>query len=133
MRSRLSAAFLLALAGAISVSCGGIVDPSANQTQTFSGTLQPTANSQQKFSSGSGEISVKVGTLTPAAAQFIGIQWVQQAGDGSCTGGLFGNQVTPANTTAISSRINSGNYCIVIYDPVGYSQPVTYSVTLSHP
>ena len=40
MRVRCAAAALV-LAGALTVSCGGIVDPSKNQMETFSGTLNP--------------------------------------------------------------------------------------------
>src|SRR5476651_251269 len=105
---RFSAALVLALAGAISISCGGIVDPSQNQSQTFTGQVQPGGSSAQKFSSPkTGEIAVKVGTLTPASTQFIGVEWVQ-AGDGSCNGAqLFNNQFGFANTTPISTQITS--------------------------
>ena len=50
MRLRLSAALALALAGAISISCGGIVDPSQNQVESFSGTVPVGGNVQHKFS-----------------------------------------------------------------------------------
>ena len=133
MRFRFSAALVLALAGAISISCGGIVDPSQNQTETFSGTVQPGGFSVQHFSSSkTGEISVKMLTLTPAAVPAIGVQWVG-AGDGSCNGTLFGAQVTPANTTAISTQILSGNYCLVMYDALGQTVAANYTVTVSHP
>ncbi len=135
MPLRFPAALLLALAGAITIiGCGGIVDPSQNQIQTITGVLQPGGRFDQKFSSQSGEISVKVGSLTPASTPYIGVLWVQQAGDGSCTGNVFGNnQFVPGNTTAISASITSGNYCVSVYDPFGYPQPVSYSFTLSHP
>jgi hypothetical protein len=134
MPLRVSAAFLLALAGAISISCGGIVDPSQNQVETFNGTVLPAGAKAKAFSSSkTGEIAVKVVTLTPASQPYIGIQWVQ--GDGTnCNGGLLQvNQFATAGTTAIAGQIVSGQYCIIAYDSVGLSQTSTFSITISHP
>jgi hypothetical protein len=134
MTVRLSAALLLACAGALSISCGGIVDPSQNTVDPFSGTVQPGQARAHAFSSKTGEIQVKVLTLTPASQPFIGVQWVQGAGDQTCNGGLLQvNQFATANSTAISGQIQSGNYCIIMYDSVGLTQPENYSITVSHP
>jgi hypothetical protein len=132
---KLPAALVLALAGAVSISCGGIVDPSQNTIEPFSGTVQPGSASAHKFSaSKTGEIAIKVLTLSPVSSAFIGVQWVQRSSDGNCTGGLLqNNQFATANLTAVSGQIISGNYCVVMYDPVGYSQPENYSITVSHP
>jgi hypothetical protein len=133
MRFRVPAAFILALAGAISISCGGIVDPSQNQNETFSGTVAPGGFSTQKFSaSKTGEITIKVGTLTPAAVPVVYVQWVG-AGDGSCNGGLFQAGLGTANTTAISGQIVSGNYCVVLSDYIGQTVTASYTITVSHP
>ena len=134
MSFRSSAAFLLALASAFTFGCGGITDPSQNTVEPFSGTVQPGSARAHWFSSNSGEIQVKVGTLTPASQPVIGVQWVQGANDRSCNGGLLQvNQFATANTTAISGQITSGPYCIIMYDSVGFTQPENYSITISHP
>lgn len=135
MHFRLSAAFVLALAGAASISCGGITDPSQNTVVPFSGTVQPGQARAHWFSSSkTGEIQVKVLTLTPASQPVIGVQWVQGANDQTCNGGLLqDNRFATANTTAISGQIVSGAYCIIMYDSVGLTLPATYSITVSHP
>ena len=135
MPLRVPAAFVLALAGALSVSCGGIVDPSQNQIETFAGTVQPAGARAHPFkASKSGELAIKVVSLTPASSPVIGMQWVQGSGDGNCSGGLLQvNQFATANITAISGQIISGNYCVVMYDSIGLTQPVNYSITVSHP
>jgi hypothetical protein len=134
MRFRLSAAFALALAGAITISCGGIVDPSQNVVEPFSGTLAVGGNIQLKMTaSKTGELSVKIGSLTPASTAFIGVLWVDQASDGTCTGQTRGSNQVGANVTAISSQVQQGRFCIVLFDPGIYTQPETYSVTVSHP
>jgi hypothetical protein len=132
MRSRVSAAFVLALAGAVSISCGGIVDPSQNQVQTFSGTVAPGGNSVNKFSSQNGEIQVKMLTITPAAVQALGMQWVG-SGDGSCNGQLWQSTIAASNTTGISAQIQSGSYCLIVYDYIGQTVTANYSLTISHP
>ena len=131
---RSSAAFLLALAGALTISCGGIVDPSQNQVDTFNDTVQPGSARAKAFSSSkTGEIQVKVVSLTPASQPVIGIQWVQASGN-NCNGGFLQvNQFATAGTTAISGQIISGDYCIIAYDSVGLTQPSTFSITISHP
>jgi hypothetical protein len=133
MRFRLSAAFVLALAGAVSISCGGIVDPSQNQVETFSGTVPPNGGSVQKFSAAkTGEITVKMVTLTPAAVPAVFVQWVG-AGDGSCNGQLFGNGIGQANATVISTQVLSGAYCLVLSNYVVQTVTANYSLTVSHP
>jgi hypothetical protein len=135
MPCRFSVAFLLALAGAVSISCGGIVDPSKNTIESFSGTVQPGGAFAHRFSaSKTGELAIKVLTLSPVSSAFIGVQWVQGSSDGNCNGGLLQtNQFATANLTAVSGQIISGAYCVVMFDPVGYTQPENYSITVSHP
>jgi len=133
MRSRVSAALVLALAGAITISCGGIVDPSQNTVEPFSGTVVPGGVSLVKFNAGkTGEIQVKMGTITPAAVQALGIQWVG-SGDGSCNGQLWQSTIATSNATAISTQIQSGSYCLIVYDYLGQTVAANYSLTVSHP
>ena len=133
MRFRLSAALTLALAGAFTISCGGIVDPSQNTVEPFSGTVVPGGVSLVKFNAGkTGEIQVKMGTITPAAVQALGIQWVG-SGDGSCNGQLWQSTIATSNATAISTQIQSGSYCLIVYDYLGQTVAANYSLTVSHP
>ena len=134
MRLRVSASLVLAIAGAVSISCGGITDPSQNTMTPISGTIAPGQARQHSFSaSQTGEIQVKLLTLTPASVPYLGMQWVQGASDGSCTGNQLQVNLAPANTTAISAQIVSGNYCIIVYDPGNLTQTASYTGTISHP
>jgi hypothetical protein len=134
---RVSAAAVLAVAGLISISCGGITDPSKNTVDTFSGTLtvggQPGVH---PFSSSkNGEIAVKVTALAPVSNTYVGLIWLQAQSDGNCSGNVITLQQTLAqlNFTAISNVISSGRYCLVVYDAVGFTATETYTVTVSHP
>jgi len=136
---RVPAAAVLAVAGliSISISCGGITDPSKNTVDTFSGTLtvggQPGVH---PFSSSkTGEIAVKVTALSPISNTYVGLIWLQAQSDGNCAGNVITLQqaLGQLNFTAISNVISSGRYCLVVYDAVGFTANETYTVTVSHP
>jgi hypothetical protein len=135
MGSRFRAAFVLAVAGALSVSCGGIVDPSKNQVDTVSGTIAVGGRGPaHPFSSPkTGEISVKITALAPSSGTLVGMLWAQSSSAGACDGQLLFNTVAQLNVPAISNQILSGNYCIQLYDAGYFSVAQTYTVTISHP
>ena len=134
---RVSAAALLAVAGLVAASCGGITDPSKNTVENFSGTLAVGGNAAHPFSaSKSGEISVKVSALAPTANAFVGLIWAQAASDGSCSanvGILQQNNFAQLNVPAISGAIISGKYCMIVYDVGAFTAPQTYTLAVSHP
>lgn len=134
MRLRFSAALVLGLAGAISIGCS-IAGPDQNTVQPFSGTVPVGGNASHKFSaSKTGELSIKVVSLSPASSAIIGVLWVQASSDGNCNGNLLqNNQFATANSTPIVAQIISGNYCVIMYDSIGLTVPVNYSITVSHP
>jgi hypothetical protein len=133
MRLRLSAALLFALAGALGIGCNGITDPSQNTVETFSGSVPPGQGSVNHFSaSKTGEIQIKIATLTPASVPAVYVQWLGN-GDGSCNGGVFQAGIGSVATTAISGQITSGSYCVAVSDYVGQTVTANYTVTVSHP
>src|SRR5258706_7930413 len=139
MQLRFCAAVIIA-AAVLAAGCGGIVDPSQNKTDTFTGTIPVGGQSQAwGFSAGkTGEISVKVTALTPSSSNtFVGVAWTGRASDGTCTGQLgqlFGqNNFAQVNLPAISTQILSGSYCLLLYDVSSFTTTETYTVTVSHP
>ena len=135
MGSRFRAALVLAVAGALSVNCGGIVDPSKNQVDTFSGTIAVGGRGPgHPFSSPkTGEISVKITALSPSSGTLVGMVWAQASGPGACDGQPLQNTLAQLNVPAISNQILSGNYCIQLYDAGYFGVAQTYTVTVSHP
>ena len=135
MRSRFRAALVLAVAGALSVSCGGIVDPSQNKVEPFSGTiaLQGRGPVHPFSASKTGEISVKITALSPSSGTLVGMLWAQASGPGACDGQLLFNSIAQLNIPAISNQILKGDYCIQLYDAGYFSTAQTYTVTVSHP
>lgn len=133
MRARCAAA--IAVAGLITMSCGGIVGPSQNQVETFSGTIAPGGQSAHAFTAAKGgELTVKITALSPITQTYIGVAWTQAASDGSCGGVLYSTNFAQLNVPAISgANIISGKYCVVVYDIGAFAVPETYTVSVSHP
>ena len=139
MSARFSAAVVLAIAGELSISCGGIVDPASNKVEPFSGTITPgtgIAKYHPFSSSKTGEISVKFTALSPSSSVFMGVVWAQDPSGGSCTGNLGRlqqNNFAQLNLPAISNQIISGKYCIGVYESSQLSAPENYTISVSHP
>ena len=105
MRSRLVAAALTA--ALVAAGCGGIVDPSKNVTETFSGTIpvQGTSSCCGFSTSKSGEFTIKVTSLSPTGGAFFGTVMAYAASDGSCVGSLQPiqqNSFSTVNTPSLS-------------------------------
>jgi hypothetical protein len=135
MRVRFAVA--LAIAGILTISCGGVVDPSMNVTVTFSGSVAPGGTDTPKaFSvSGTGEFTVKITALSPSNNVVLGINVYQGSPSGTnCTGGVFNQaQFATLNVLAMDSQIFKGDYCVLVYDPGVLRGTVTYTLSISHP
>jgi hypothetical protein len=131
---RVPAAALLAAAGLVTISCGGITDPSKNQVETFPGTLAVGGIAQHPFTaSKTGEISVKITALAPSSNTVVGLWWVQATNDGTCTQNTYQQTVAHLNVPAIAGPIVAGKYCIIVYDVGTFTAPQTYTLSVSHP
>jgi hypothetical protein len=141
MRLRFGAAACLAVALALAVAaCGGIVDPSQNTTDTFTGTIPRGGQGPAHGFSASktGEIQVKITQLSPSTSNtFVGVLWTGRASDGTCVGNLgaiFGqNSLAQVGLPAISTQILQGGYCLLLYDVGTFTANENYTVTVSHP
>ena len=140
MTLRLRAAALLVAATLGAGACGGIVDPSQNQTETFSGTIPVRGQGLAHGFSASrtGEIQVKVTALTPSTSNtLVGVLWTGRNSSGTCEnslGAVFGqNNFAQVGLPAISTQILSGGYCLVLYDVGSFATTESYTVTVSHP
>ena len=120
--------------------CGGITDPSSNQTETFTGTIAVGGQGPAHgfSSSKTGEIQVKITTLTPSTSNtFVGVLWTGRNSSGTCAGSLgavFGQtNFAQVGLPAISTQILSGGYCLLLYDVGTFTTTENYTVTVSHP
>jgi hypothetical protein len=136
---RAFAAAALATAALVTFGCGGVVDPSKNVTDTFTGTIpvQGTAIPGHFFStSKSGEFTVKVTSMQPNPTLFFGTILAQGPNDGNCVGNLpilQQNSFGTVNTPLLTGAIIPGRYCVFLFDIGTFSAPQTYTLTVSHP
>jgi hypothetical protein len=111
--------------------CGGVIDPSENTVEPFSGTLQPLGTNGHPFRvDKNGEIDIKITACSnpDALLQLI-------YGIGNCA------TLTPLNAgyrqlnqVGVGGVVSRGDHCVVITDSLGIlRQPVTYTITVSHP
>jgi len=127
----------LALAAIVSA-CGGVVDPSQNQTETFNGTIQPGSGNYggPHFVNitKSGEITVTVTSLTPTvpSGTFFIVGFGQSA-SGQCSINIQANQFAIVGTAAVSGPISPGSYCVVIADEGFFTVAEDYTLKVSHP
>ena len=133
MRTFSVAALALTAAAFLTISCGGIVDPSKNQMQEFSGTVTPQGFTSHSFSvNKTGEISVKITALAPLNNVPLGILWAQADSTGACVA-VIQSGVGNLGVPAISGQIFSGNYCVLVYDLGILTEAETYTIVVSHP
>jgi hypothetical protein len=135
MRFRFAVA--LGIAALLSVSCGGVVSPSNNVSETFSGTLEPPPSTNnivvKTFSTTkSGEYNVTITALAPTTNLFLGIIYGQAQSNGQC-GIIQQNNFATLNTTALAGAITPGTWCVAIYDPGTLTAAATFTVTIKHP
>ena len=128
---------VLIVAALVTVSCGGVVDPSQNVTSTFSGTLEPypSANSSKLFTfttSKSGEFSVKITALAPNTNVFLDTLYGQSVSADSCSP-FQDNQFSVLNTTSLSGAITPGTWCVVIRDIGRLTANEDFTLGVAHP
>ena len=138
MRARCSGAIALAVAGLLTVSCGGIIDPSTNQVDTFSGVVAKGGISSPGFVftvGKTGEFTVKITALAPSSSIFVGVLYNQALSDGSCSAAsqLQVNNNVLLNAPALGGQIFGGRYCVFVFDPGTFTAAETFTATVSHP
>jgi len=133
MRFLSASVLALIAAGLLTISCGGIVDPSKNQMESFDGTVAPQGFSSHPFKTDrTGEISIKLTALAPLNNVPLGIIWAQADSNGNCVS-VIQSSVANLGLPAISGQIFSGNYCVLVYDLGILTASETYTVVVSHP
>ena len=132
MRARFAPASALALAGLLTMSCGGVTSPSQNQQETFSGTLQIGGAARFPVNvANTGEFSVKITALSPTATAFVGTLWAQGS---NCELGIQQNNFSTLNSPAlVGAVLQKGAHCVAIFDVGALTVAQTFSLVVSHP
>ena len=128
-------AFAVALLVALAATaCSGLVEPSKNQVETFTHTVQPGFGNSAKDSfnvSKSGEISITVTRMDPPVNVYFSVLYYQLAG---CNGPLLQeNDFAVVGRAVVSGPIQPGAYCVAVIDQGSFTAPETYTISVSHP
>jgi hypothetical protein len=129
----------LVAAGLLSGACNGVVDPSNNVLQTFTGTIpvQGTTVPGIAWSTNkTGEYTVKVTAMDPNNGTYFGAILSYAASDGSCVGQLQPiqqNSFGTVNTPVMTGAIYPGNYCVFLFDVGFFTVAENFTLTVSHP
>ncbi len=132
MKLKLFAALLLAASAA---ACGGVVDPSQNVTENFSGTLNPGVGDSKIFNftvSKSGEYSIEVTSANPATTNNILGVGFGVVVSGTCSPYSL-NPIATIGRTGSAGAIQPGTWCAIIYDPGILTQATTFQAWVKHP
>ncbi len=111
-------------------SCGGVIDPSKNTQESFSGTMELDDLDIHEFRSENGEYDVRFTAFSPQGNAALTLT-LAQLRNGNCEP-INSNVSGALNQTVLAGRISSGRYCLVV-TPYIMSEPVTYTVRVSHP
>jgi hypothetical protein len=127
----LRAGATLILAGFVTVSCGGVVDPSKNHVESFTDTLNPGGSwCKQVTVNNGGEYSIKITALSPTPTAVLFVGWFQ---DANCVNTFFSNYAT-LNTLAFSGAIyQKGTYSVGVADLGTLTVAQNVTITVSHP
>ena len=137
MGSRFLGIAALAVVLSTALSCNSVVDPSQNTTTPFQGTLHQGGQAfYQAVSVGkNGEYSVTITSETPSTP-VLGVIWgLSGLCNGDLSQAIAQNNFSTLNNQALGGAINSGNYCVAVFDSGGLSAGATINVAgnVSHP
>jgi hypothetical protein len=133
MPVRYLAGVVCIIAAVVTAGCDSVIDPSKNTVEELRGTLPVAGQSRHDFSvSKNGEFEVKITALSPNQDAILGMDYGPIQGD-QC-GVYQQNFFVQLNRVALNGIINSGRYCIRLYDSSRMlSQPENYTLRVSHP
>jgi hypothetical protein len=125
-------AAVLGLSALFLAGCSGVVDPSKNQVENFSGTLNLLAQVDHNFNvEKNGEVQVRLTSITPNSAAILGVGLGQPAGS---TCGIYSvNNIAGVGRDAFGSSIQKGSWCVRVFDNGTLTAPQNYTLQVSHP
>jgi len=135
MNSRFCGCAVAILVALAATACGGPVDPSKNQTETFGPHLIRPGFAGLNYgtdtfsTSKNGEVSITVTKLDPPTTAYFAVVLYFQ----NCASVIQENDFATVGRTAISTSLTPGTYCVAVADAGYFAVPETYTVTVSHP
>ena len=142
MDRRIGFGFVVAVAAALTMSCGGgPTNPSSNQVENFNGVITPVSlggtglGQIANFTvSNTGELTITVPTITPVPTNYMGLYLGNTNSDGSCSGSIVNQFVVTGQAAYTNGNILKGSYCLTLVDELNILTVATnYTIKVSHP
>jgi hypothetical protein len=130
-----SATRIVLLAALLNVSCSddtptSPTEPTSPQTITWTTQLVPGGSSSRSLdASQSGTVSLTLQSAPVPVGLGIG---VPQANGSGCRTTLS-TTATPASSPQLTTSVEEGTYCVIVFDVVGITNPFTFTVEVMHP
>lgn len=130
----LACVLAIAVVGSATLGCKGVVEPTKNQIETFTGTIQPGEVASHSFSvSRSGEYSITLISLSPPVSLFVSVL-LGQIVVSQCVPFIGQkNDFALAGRVVLSGSISPGSYCVAIADLGNFTVAETYTLQVAHP
>jgi hypothetical protein len=115
-----------------SAGCDGVIDPSQNTVEDFSGTIAPQGQVSHEFNvSKSGEFEIRITALSNADA-FLHLLYGPHTG--GCNLQVLGDAYRQLNQIGFGGLIQPGRYCVYLWDDLGALRATAnYTLRVSHP
>jgi hypothetical protein len=112
-------------------------NPAPNpQTEVFTGTLSQNGAFQHIFTTTTlGAVTVSITSLAPNTTQIVGLSlgvWTGQCSTSPQTGGASNDTAVVGSSITLNATA-AGNLCARLYDVGFVTQPVLYTITITHP
>jgi hypothetical protein len=132
MTAQIARWLAIVLVAVLAGGCDEVIDPSQNQVEERSGTIEPLGTEIHDFTvSKSGEFEIKITALSNADAILLMAYGPESGG---CTGVTQGSAYRQLNQIGFGGLIQPGRYCAYLQDDVGTLRgPTTYNLRISHP
>jgi hypothetical protein len=126
------ARWLLLFVALLAAGCDGVIDPSENQVEERSGTIDSLGIVRHDFTvSKTGEFEIRITALSNADAILL---MAYGPDSGGCTGQTLASAYRTLNQGGFGTLIQPGRYCAYLQDELGTLRgPTTYTLRISHP
>ena len=116
---------------AIRIIYGTATNATGAETFTYASSVLPMGATSRSFESSEGTVTATVESFSPASVPTLGLAIGFQRNDG--TGCEVSAAITASRGTALSLPVDTGTYCVRVFDPGTLTDVTTFSVKVVHP
>jgi hypothetical protein len=116
--------------------CGSTTSPSSTDTaatvDTYSSILQPKGSVSRSIQAKAGTVTLQLSSMSPNDVA-VGVGLGQYDASGGCAMTSSVVTIADASTPQITADLQTGTYCVRLYDVGTLVSAVTFTVSITHP